>query len=152
MEIEVALEFASVYSSRITSVMMQSNVFHMQQHRGPVFHYCSAQPQLKPFMLVAALNNAIFKIRLHSDLSFGLNCRWSVISDSLDDRTAEERGIVPLKKDRLRIHKSRYDSVDSYLSPEAGNTMIYLWCMIKKYWRDWLRVCLCVYQKQAITR
>ena len=42
-----------------------------------------------------------------------------MISDSLDDRTAEERGIVPLKKDRLRIHKSRYDSVDSYLSPEG---------------------------------
>ena len=119
MEIEVALEFASVYSSRITNVMMQSNVFHMQQHRGPVFHYCSAQPQLQPLMLVASLNNAIFKIRLHSDLSFGLNCRWSVISDSVDDRTAEERGIVPLKNDRFRIHKSRYDSVDSYLSPEG---------------------------------
>jgi len=45
--------------------------------------------------------------------------RWSVISDSVDDRTAEERGIVPLKNDKFRIHKSRYDSIDNYLSPEG---------------------------------
>lgn len=48
-----------------------------------------------------------------------IDCRWSVISASVDDRTEEELGHVPLKKDQYLVHKSRYDSVDSYLS-EAG--------------------------------
>jgi len=39
-----------------------------------------------------------------------------VISASADDRTAEEKGEVPLKTDRFMINKSRYDSIDSYLS------------------------------------
>ncbi|XP_056617348.1 glutamate--cysteine ligase catalytic subunit isoform X1 [Triplophysa dalaica] len=44
------------------------------------------------------------------------DCRWGVISASVDDRTREERGLEPLKNNKLRIHKSRYDSIDSYLS------------------------------------
>lgn len=43
--------------------------------------------------------------------------RWNVISASVDDRTDEERGLVPLKHDRFRIPKSRYASVNRYLSP-----------------------------------
>ncbi|CAJ0930648.1 unnamed protein product [Ranitomeya imitator] len=39
-----------------------------------------------------------------------------VISASVDDRTKEERGLEPLKNDKYRISKSRYDSIDSYLS------------------------------------
>ncbi|KAF6034881.1 hypothetical protein EB796_006811 [Bugula neritina] len=46
--------------------------------------------------------------------------RWSVISASADDRTAEEKGEVPLKTDRFMINKSRYDSIDSYLSTEGS--------------------------------
>lgn len=46
-----------------------------------------------------------------------VDCRWNVISASVDCRTKEERGDVPLKNDRFRIYKSRYDSIDSYLSP-----------------------------------
>lgn len=46
-----------------------------------------------------------------------VDCRWNVISASVDCRTKEERGEVPLKNDRFRIYKSRYDSIDSYLSP-----------------------------------
>uniref|UniRef100_A0A672RSM5 Glutamate--cysteine ligase n=1 Tax=Sinocyclocheilus grahami TaxID=75366 RepID=A0A672RSM5_SINGR len=45
-----------------------------------------------------------------------IDCRWGVISASVDDRTSEERGLEPLKNDKFRIHKSRYDSIDSYLS------------------------------------
>ncbi|MBN3309500.1 GSH1 ligase, partial [Amia calva] len=45
-----------------------------------------------------------------------IDCRWGVISASVDDRTREERGLVPLKNSKYRIHKSRYDSIDSYLS------------------------------------
>ncbi|XP_057198518.1 glutamate--cysteine ligase catalytic subunit isoform X2 [Triplophysa rosa] len=44
------------------------------------------------------------------------DCRWGVISASVDDRTREERGLEPLKNNKFRIHKSRYDSIDSYLS------------------------------------
>lgn len=46
-----------------------------------------------------------------------VDCRWNVISASVDCRTREEMGEIPLKNDRFRINKSRYDSIDSYLSP-----------------------------------
>uniref|UniRef100_A0A8D8FIB7 Glutamate--cysteine ligase n=2 Tax=Culex pipiens TaxID=7175 RepID=A0A8D8FIB7_CULPI len=46
-----------------------------------------------------------------------VDCRWNVISASVDCRTREEKGEIPLKNDRFRINKSRYDSIDSYLSP-----------------------------------
>ncbi|MEE6476612.1 hypothetical protein FKM82_011143 [Ascaphus truei] len=45
-----------------------------------------------------------------------IDCRWGVISASVDDRTKEERGLKPLKNEKYRISKSRYDSIDSYLS------------------------------------
>ncbi|XP_036269926.1 glutamate--cysteine ligase catalytic subunit isoform X4 [Pipistrellus kuhlii] len=45
-----------------------------------------------------------------------VDCRWGVISASVDDRTREERGLEPLKNNNYRISKSRYDSIDSYLS------------------------------------
>lgn len=39
----------------------------------------------------------------------------------MDDRTPEERGLKPLKHNRFRIPKSRYDSVDCYLSTDPAN-------------------------------
>jgi len=45
------------------------------------------------------------------------DCRWNIIAASVDDRTKEERGLMPLEHDRFVIPKSRYDSIDSYLSP-----------------------------------
>lgn len=47
------------------------------------------------------------------------DCRWNVISASVDCRTEEERGLKPLKENKFRIFKSRYDSIDSYLSPDG---------------------------------
>eukprot|EP00088_Acartia_fossae_P005017 TRINITY_DN12194_c0_g1_i2.p1 TRINITY_DN12194_c0_g1~~TRINITY_DN12194_c0_g1_i2.p1 ORF type:complete len:647 (-),score=161.02 TRINITY_DN12194_c0_g1_i2:122-2062(-) len=44
------------------------------------------------------------------------DCRWDIISASVDDRTREERGLDPLKNNQFVIPKSRYDSIDSYLS------------------------------------
>ncbi len=41
-----------------------------------------------------------------------------MISASCDDRTLEELGKLPLKNDRFVINKSRYDSIDCYLSEE----------------------------------
>ncbi|KAH8977767.1 glutamate-cysteine ligase catalytic subunit [Lactarius hatsudake] len=45
-----------------------------------------------------------------------VDCRWNVIAGSVDDRTEEERGLKPLKENRMKIPKSRYDSVDLYIS------------------------------------
>ncbi|KIY44398.1 glutamate-cysteine ligase catalytic subunit [Fistulina hepatica ATCC 64428] len=50
-----------------------------------------------------------------------VDCRWNVIAGSVDDRTEEERGLKPLKKDRFKIPKSRYDSVDLYISKTRVN-------------------------------
>ncbi|KAG9046203.1 hypothetical protein FS837_004874 [Tulasnella sp. UAMH 9824] len=47
-----------------------------------------------------------------------VDCRWNVIAGSVDDRTEEERGLKPLKNNQFVIPKSRYDSVDSYLSSD----------------------------------
>ncbi|ELU13874.1 hypothetical protein CAPTEDRAFT_24669, partial [Capitella teleta] len=47
------------------------------------------------------------------------DCRWNVIAGSVDDRTLGERGLEPLKEGEQRIPKSRYDSIDSYLSPSG---------------------------------
>ncbi|XP_077989695.1 glutamate--cysteine ligase catalytic subunit-like [Glandiceps talaboti] len=48
-----------------------------------------------------------------------VDCRWNIIAASVDCRTREERGLEPLKNDKFVIPKSRYDSIDSYIS-EAG--------------------------------
>ena len=49
-----------------------------------------------------------------------IDVRWKVISELLDDRTPEELGEVPLKNDRYRLPKSRYGSVDCYLSESSA--------------------------------
>jgi glutamate--cysteine ligase catalytic subunit len=48
-----------------------------------------------------------------------VDCRWNVISCSVDCRTEEERGLKPLKENKFIISKSRYDSIDSYLSDQG---------------------------------
>ncbi|KAG5344027.1 GSH1 ligase, partial [Acromyrmex charruanus] len=48
-----------------------------------------------------------------------VDCRWNVISSSVDCRTQEERGLKPLKENKFKISKSRYDSIDSYLSRQG---------------------------------
>ncbi|PBK73874.1 glutamate-cysteine ligase catalytic subunit [Armillaria solidipes] len=50
-----------------------------------------------------------------------VDCRWNVIAGSVDDRTEEERGLKPLENDRYKIPKSRYDSVDQYISTDWAN-------------------------------
>ncbi|XP_045454710.1 glutamate--cysteine ligase isoform X2 [Melitaea cinxia] len=68
---------------------------------------------LCPIMLALSAASPIYRGFL-SDV----DCRWNVISASVDCRTREERGLDPLNNNKFRIHKSRYDSIDSYLSPE----------------------------------
>ncbi|QRV94293.1 glutamate-cysteine ligase catalytic subunit [Ceratobasidium sp. AG-Ba] len=50
-----------------------------------------------------------------------VDCRWDVISGAVDDRTEEERGLKPLKENKYVIPKSRYGSVDMYLSDDYNN-------------------------------
>lgn len=50
-----------------------------------------------------------------------VDCRWNVISAAVDDRTREEKGLEPLKDSRMEMPKSRYDSVDSYISNDPMN-------------------------------
>lgn len=50
-----------------------------------------------------------------------VDCRWNVISAAVDDRTKEELGQEPLKESRMMMPKSRYDSVDSYISTDPLN-------------------------------
>jgi glutamate--cysteine ligase catalytic subunit len=69
---------------------------------------------LCPIMLALTAASPIYRGYLTDN-----DCRWSVISGSVDCRTPEERGEKPLQPGQTRILKSRYDSIDSYLS-EAG--------------------------------
>ncbi|XP_004924668.1 glutamate--cysteine ligase catalytic subunit [Bombyx mori] len=68
---------------------------------------------LCPIMLALSAASPIYRGYLTD-----VDCRWNVISASVDCRTREERGLEPLKNNKFRIQKSRYDSIDSYLSPQ----------------------------------
>ncbi|CRK99012.1 CLUMA_CG011962, isoform A [Clunio marinus] len=70
---------------------------------------------LCPIMLALTAASPVYRGYLTD-----IDCRWNVISASVDCRTQEERGLKPLKENKFRIHKSRYDSIDSYLSPEGA--------------------------------
>lgn len=56
---------------------------------------------------------------LHRGFVTDVDCRWNIISSSVDCRTEEERGLKPLKENKFVIKKSRYDSIDSYLSEQG---------------------------------
>ncbi|KAF9215889.1 hypothetical protein CPC16_000617 [Podila verticillata] len=71
---------------------------------------------LGPIMLALTAAAPIYRGYL-SDV----DCRWNVIAQSVDDRTEEERGLKPLKNNKFRINKSRYDSIDSYISNDPNN-------------------------------
>ncbi|XP_078473093.1 glutamate--cysteine ligase catalytic subunit-like isoform X1 [Lampetra planeri] len=46
-----------------------------------------------------------------------VDCRWSINSVACDDRTRQERGLEPLTTCKWRIPKSRFNSIESFLSP-----------------------------------
>ncbi|KAJ9066034.1 glutamate--cysteine ligase [Entomophthora muscae] len=70
---------------------------------------------LSPIMLALTAAAPIFR-----GLLADIDCRWTVIAQSVDDRTPQERGKEPLKDSRFVINKSRYDSIDSYLSLDSS--------------------------------
>ncbi|CAD6192123.1 unnamed protein product [Caenorhabditis auriculariae] len=67
---------------------------------------------ITPILLALSAATPIFRSKL-SDV----DSRWDIISASVDDRTPEERGLVPLKNSKWTISKSRYDSTDCYIYP-----------------------------------
>jgi glutamate--cysteine ligase catalytic subunit len=74
--------------------------------------------QLTPLCPIAMALSAASPI--HRGYLTDRDCRWSVISASVDDRTKEELGEEPLKNHKFRITKSRYDSIDSYLCESSA--------------------------------
>ncbi|ORZ09459.1 glutamate-cysteine ligase-domain-containing protein [Absidia repens] len=66
-----------------------------------------------PIMLALTAATPIFRGYLAD-----VDSRWNVIAASVDDRTREERGLEPLKNNKRVINKSRYDSIDAYISTD----------------------------------
>ncbi|CAI8000015.1 Glutamate--cysteine ligase catalytic subunit [Geodia barretti] len=50
-----------------------------------------------------------------------MDCRWNIVSGSVDDRTEEERGLKPLSESQFAIPTSRYDTIDCYISSHEYN-------------------------------
>ncbi|CAE6455092.1 unnamed protein product [Rhizoctonia solani] len=50
-----------------------------------------------------------------------VDCRWNIIEELCDDRTEEERGLKALKQGQRCLPKSRWSSVDMYLSEKSNN-------------------------------
>lgn len=69
---------------------------------------------ITPVFLALSAGSPIFRGFLAD-----VDCRWNVISGSVDDRTPGERGLAPLQPGERVIRKSRYDSIDSYLGGSA---------------------------------
>jgi glutamate--cysteine ligase catalytic subunit len=69
---------------------------------------------LSPIMLAMTAATPIFRGYLADT-----DVRWYVISASVDDRTEEERGLKPLKNNKFLINKSRYDSIDCFISTDS---------------------------------
>ncbi|VDP01463.1 unnamed protein product [Heligmosomoides polygyrus] len=67
---------------------------------------------ITPILLALSAATPIFRSKLAD-----VDSRWDIISASVDDRTAEERGLVPLKNSKWTIAKSRYDTTDCYIYP-----------------------------------
>uniref|UniRef100_A0A1I8A3E1 Glutamate--cysteine ligase n=1 Tax=Steinernema glaseri TaxID=37863 RepID=A0A1I8A3E1_9BILA len=67
---------------------------------------------ITPILLALSASTPVFKSYLAD-----VDSRWDIISASVDDRTVEERGLVPLKNSKFVLDKSRYDTTDCYIYP-----------------------------------
>ena len=91
------------------------------------FQACSINEARRLYDQLAVVSPLLLSLSAASPVFRGLltdiDCRWDVISGSVDDRTPSERGLEPLDGSpgkQWRIHKSRYGSISSYLSPGPG--------------------------------
>ncbi|KRZ54088.1 Glutamate--cysteine ligase [Trichinella nativa] len=65
---------------------------------------------ITPIILALSASSPIFRGFLAD-----VDSRWDVIAASVDDRTAEERGLEMLKENQFVLNKSRYDTTDCYI-------------------------------------
>lgn len=65
---------------------------------------------LSPVFMAATAASPFFRGKIAAT-----DTRWAIISQAVDCRNDEERGLKPLSEGVQRIHKSRYDSIDSYI-------------------------------------
>lgn len=72
------------------------------------------QAVLAPIMMALSASSPAIKGYL-----VDTDTRWNNISMLCDDRTDEETGLSPLSTKPFRIPKSRYSSVDMYISPDG---------------------------------
>ncbi|EPZ31111.1 glutamate--cysteine ligase catalytic subunit [Rozella allomycis CSF55] len=81
------------------------------------FQACNISEARKLYDALAVLTPIMMALSAASPIHKGYladtDCRWKIISGSVDDRTDEERG---LKDSNYLINKSRYDSIDSFIS------------------------------------
>ncbi|CAO3574228.1 unnamed protein product [Mortierella alpina] len=89
------------------------------------FQACNVEEARKIYDQMAPLGPIMLALTAAAPIYRGylsdVDCRWNVIAQSVDDRTEEERGLKPLKDNKYRIAKSRYDSIDSYISNDPSN-------------------------------
>ncbi|KAL3206995.1 hypothetical protein MRX96_052738 [Rhipicephalus microplus] len=64
-----------------------------------------------PIMLALSAASPVFRGYLTER-----DCRWNVIVSSVDDRTDEELGLKPLCENKFVIRKSRYSTIECYIS------------------------------------
>ncbi|KAN0047778.1 hypothetical protein ACTA71_002164 [Dictyostelium dimigraforme] len=69
---------------------------------------------ISPIMLSLTAASSIFKGYLAD-----IDARWTIISQSVDDRNKEELGKIPLNNNKFVINKSRYDSIDCYIGSKS---------------------------------
>jgi len=70
---------------------------------------------LCPILLALTAASPVFRGYLTE-----VDCRWDVISRSVDCRTRQERGLEPLTTDKFVIPNSRYHSTAMYLSKQGA--------------------------------
>ncbi|CAE7154693.1 unnamed protein product [Rhizoctonia solani] len=71
---------------------------------------------LTPIMMALTASSPVYRGYLAD-----VDCRWNILEESCDDRTEGEKGLKPLEKDQRRLPKSRWSSVDMYLSESKDN-------------------------------
>ena len=90
--------------------------------------------QLTPVCPIAMALSAASPV--HRGYLTDRDCRWGIISASVDDRTKEELGEEPLRNNSFRINKSRYDSIDSYLCETSDKYNDILLTYNKEYYEE----------------
>jgi len=78
-------------------------------------HFYDQFAVISPILLALTAGAPIFRGYLSN-----VDARWNIISASVDDRTEEERGLKPLRNSKYVINKSRYDSIDCFISTDSS--------------------------------